>query len=94
MKKRILTAGVLVSLAVTTFLSMNLNGITTKSNTLLANVEALAQAEPVLPSECHDKYSAYATTFHKTLERFRPCDTKKCTHIWAYHPRKRTVCKN
>ena len=41
-----------------------------------------------------DKYSAYATTFHPTLERFRPCDTSKCTHIWAYHPKKKTVCKN
>lgn len=94
MKKKILTTSILVSLTITAFVGVNLDRIIPTSHSMLANVEALAQTEPSLPSECHDKYSAYATTFHPTLERFRPCDTSKCTHIWAYHPRKKTVCKN
>lgn len=62
-------------------MGVNLDGVIATSNSMLANVEALAQSEPSLPSECYDKYSAYATTFHPTLERFRPCDASKCTHI-------------
>lgn len=94
MKKKILTTSILVLLTVTAFVGVNLDGVIATSNSMLANVEALAQSEPSLPSECYDKYSAYATTFHPTLERFRPCDTSKCTHIRAYHPKKKTVCKN
>nr|WP_306448232.1 hypothetical protein [Odoribacter splanchnicus] len=60
----------------------------------LKNIEALAEAESTLPSECYDKYEAYASALHPKLEKFRPCDNSECIHIWAYHPRKKTICPN
>jgi hypothetical protein len=47
-----------------------------------------------LPTECYDKYNAYATFFHKTLIKFRDCDLPGCTHIWAYYPRSKTLCQS
>lgn len=54
------------------------------------NIEALTLGEGDLPNECYDKYKAYAGG---ALQRFRPCDTDGCTHIWAYSPSKRTMCQ-
>jgi hypothetical protein len=62
------------------------------NNLLVANVEALAADgdAPTLPVECYDKYKAYSSS---SLVRFRPCDkAPTCDHIWAYSPRKKTMC--
>ena len=64
--------------------------------------EALAQTTsgvtsettgPGLPTECYDKFNAYATLFHKTLVNFRDCDLPGCAHRWAYYPRSKTLCQ-
>lgn len=57
---------------------------------LSENIEALSSSESSkLPYECYDKYSAYGYT----LVRFRPCEGS-CEHIWAYKPKKKTICPN
>ena len=92
MKKLIIFAGAMLLLAAGTAGFFASRPMSAQEALILRNVEAIAQGEPGgLPVECYDKYEAYAGG---SLQRFRPCDTSSCEHIWAYRPRKRTVCQN
>lgn len=75
-------------------MGVNLDGGIATSNSMLANVEALAQSESSLHSEYYDKYSACAKHFilhWNVLDLAMPVSV----HILrAYHPQKKTVCKN
>ncbi len=99
MKKLIMSALAVVVVAASA--SIGYISYTQHQNRLLAyanplmeeNINALADDDtPSLPYECYDTYKAYSNT--GALKRFRPCDTPKCDHIWAYSPKKRTVCPN
>lgn len=64
----------------------------TTKDLLNDNIEALSDGEGIaLPVECYDQYRAYSST---SARRFRPCDTDGCSHIWAYRPSKKTICRN
>lgn len=95
MKKRniLLIGGLLVFLSgILTFNKKNNIFIPKAEKEILANIEALTDNESdgggTLPFECYDRYNAYSGG---SLTWFRPC-INNCDHIWAYNPKRKTIC--
>lgn len=88
--KKIISAACIAAALLSGYSIYNTSNETNIDSVVLENIEALASGDVNLPVECYDKYNAYGSN----PKRFRPCDTSSCTHIWAYSPKKKTICPN
>ena len=89
MKKKLLLAGAVVSMAAAAVTGFSVYNKTNVSDLLNANVEALARDESSGNRyECYDKYKLYVSS--GTLTNVRTCDI--CDYQQVYKPRTKSVC--